>query len=870
MTAVLLTGSRAPATLDLARRFAEEGAFVVVADSQPALTSASRAVGAAYRVPSARFRPWEFAEAVAGIARRHAVDLVVPTCEETFWLAAVADAAPGAADLPGSVGTPARPAATLATPGPSAGALTALRSRLFAPSIGTLRRLHDKAVFAGVLDEIGVAHPETEVIGSRIAWRRRTARRGAHPAGALVVKPAFSRFGTRTRFVAEGEPLPELDRITRDERWLVQERLEGTEFCCYAVAVEGRVTAFVAYRPVWRAGVGAGVALERLDASTGPGAEARAIAERLAAHLSLTGQFGLDLMATAAGVHVLECNPRATSGVHLFARGDGLAGAFAGVEAHPPNRASARLAIPHTMYAVAGMKRPVDVARWLSQVRSPDALRPPGDRVPIPTLLRSVAVQSLTARRARVSLTAASTHDLEWNGEPLPPRPETAPGEAAPSDAAPDSIATFVAGVRAAGGTRALVANVDVEVGSVEVRGEVLPVTSPAGRRREAAFSTTPVGPRGRTAFSSAPQSYVVSPLTHYVRYAREELGDLPSPAVRGVARATLVGLDAVLRAGRVDDVVMVGNALLSTNLLPDLGEGDVVDLTARLVAAHPGRAIAWRSVHGRGSRLPETLRRAGYRLIPSRSVLFAATRDADWSTLRDVKRDQALLEASGYTVRRLPASSVVVPAPAATPSGTELPAATPSAAELPAAAPSGTELPAATPSAAELPAATTPTPDPDPAHARIAELYRQLYIAKYSVSNPQYTAAFVALAQRSGLLEFTVLERDGRIDGVIGYRVAHGLLAAPLVGYDTALPQKTGLYRMLSYLIARTAHDAGVDLHNSSGVADFKRNRGGESELEYTAVYTRHLPARQRAAWAVLDTVVSRVAVPMVARSGL
>ncbi|MCS5719198.1 GNAT family N-acetyltransferase [Herbiconiux sp. CPCC 205763] len=824
MTAVLLTGSRAPATLDLARRFAEEGAFVVVADSEPTLTSASRAVGAAYRVPSARFRPWEFAEAVAGIARRHAVDLVVPTCEETFWLAAAVD-------------------------GASAGLLSELhlselRPRLFAPSIDTLRRLHDKAAFARVLDEIGASRPATEVIDSRIAWRRRAAARAAHPEAALVVKPAFSRFGSRTRFVGPGEPLPAIDRITRDEAWLIQERLAGAEFCSYAVAVEGRVTAFVAYRPVWRAGAGAGVAFERLDASVGPGAEARAIAELLAAHLSLTGQFGLDLMATPAGVRVLECNPRATSGVHLFAHGDGLAGAFSGVAAHPPSLASARLAIPHAMYAVAGMKRPADVASWVAQLRSPDALRPPGDRVPMATLLRSVAVQWRTSRRARVGLTEASTYDLEWNGELVPGRSGAVPSRfAAAEPSAPPSrfvtddsaaatsrscqpsadgvhsgaMAAFVDGVRAAGGTAALVANVDVEMGSTEVGGEVLPVTSPARRRPGASPA-------------SGPPSYVVSPFTHYVHYAREELGELPSPALRVVARLTLGALSAVLRAGRVDEVVMVGNALLSTNLLPDPEERAVVEVTARLVAEHPGRAIAWRSVHGRGSQLPETLRRAGYRLIPSRSVLFAATRDTEWSTLRDVKRDRALLEGSGFTVRRLTARDARPPTPAT----------------------------AATP------------PPPDPVHTRIAELYRQLYIAKYSTSNPQYTAEFVALAQHTGLLEFTLLERDGRIVGVFGSRVAHGLLTAPLVGYDTSVPQEIGLYRMLSYLIARNAHDEGVDLHNSSGVADFKRNRGGEPELEYTAVSTQHLPARQRAAWAVLDAVVNRLAVPMVTRHHL
>ena len=152
----------------------------------------------------------------------------------------------------------------------------------------------------------------------------------------------------------------------------------------------------------------------------------------------------------------------------------------------------------------------------------------------------------------------------------------------------------------------------------------------------------------------------------------------------------------------------------------------------------------------------------------------------------------------------------------------------------------------------------------------RIAELYGMLYLGKYSRLNPDYSPEFIALAQRSGLLRFLLLERDGRIDGVIGYTVAHGLLAAPVVGYDTTLPQEAGLYRMLSYLIARTAHDESADLHASSGVADFKRHRGAEPELEYFAVYARHLGIGPRAAWAALDLLVSRVAAPAVLRAGL
>ncbi|MGA1838027.1 ATP-grasp domain-containing protein [Herbiconiux sp. 11R-BC] len=900
-SSVLLTGGRAPVTADLARRFAEEGAFVVVADSQPNLTAASAAVGAAYRVPSARFRPWEFAAAVQQIARRHAASLVVPSCEETFWLAAAvgsAGAASGAAD-PATVRRPAggvSAADRFRDPTPD---LRFLAERLFAPPLATLRVLHDKAAFARLLGELGIAHPQTAVVSSAIAWRRAAARRGA-TAPAVVLKPAYSRFGTRTVRVAAGEPLPNVAGVSPEHPWLVQRELTGDEFCVSAVAVGGRITAFAAYRPVWRAGTGAAVAFERLDESRPEVGEARAVAERLAEHLGVTGLFGLDLLLGAADasalprVHVLECNPRATSGLHLFGPGDGLAAAFSGRPAEVPGRRAARLALPHALYAVAGIRRPSDARRFVSQLHFPDALRPAGDRIRVTALLRSLAVQGATARTARVPLLAASTHDIEWNGEPLPtprageptwdsrgrvPSPSGCAGEppwdsraGAPSPAgrAGEPLPALSAGERPAGsrageplptgragapspagragewspsafpaqpargewaarlaalsaaegGTRALAPNIDVELGTIPVAGHLLPLTLPNRHRRGAA--------------GAEPASYVVSPLTHYVHYAREEIGELQSRPARLLARGAVAVLERVLRAGRVDDIALIGNALVSTNLLPALDEAEVATVTRELSRRHPRLAIGWRSVHGHGSALPDVLRRAGYRLIASRSVLFTDTRGAEWLSLRDVRRDRALLESSGYTVR-----------PAAVDPATGMSDA--------------------------------------PTRARIAELYRLLYTDKYSRLNPRYTPHFIGVAQRSGFLRFLLIERHeesvpgdpaaagrGSIDAVIGYTVAHGLLAAPVVGYDTALPREAGLYRILSYVIALTAHEAGVELHASSGVADFKRNRGGEPGLEYTAVHTGHLPWRRRVAWAVLDTVVTRVALPMVERQGL
>ena len=84
--------------------------------------------------------------------------------------------------------------------------------------------------------------------------------------------------------------------------------------------------------------------------------------------------------------------------------------------------------------------------------------------------------------------------------------------------------------------------------------------------------------------------------------------------------------------------------------------------------------------------------------------------------------------------------------------------------------------------------------------------------------------------------------------------------ITAPLFGYDTALPQRLGLYRLLSTLTSLEALAQGRVVHFSAGVGPFKRLRGGQAAIEYNAVYTRHLPAGWRRPWRFLQVLMDRL----------
>jgi hypothetical protein len=151
----------------------------------------------------------------------------------------------------------------------------------------------------------------------------------------------------------------------------------------------------------------------------------------------------------------------------------------------------------------------------------------------------------------------------------------------------------------------------------------------------------------------------------------------------------------------------------------------------------------------------------------------------------------------------------------------------------------------------------------------RLIDLYNALYLHKYSYYNPQFTPAFVRLALANKLLTIKILCLNGRFDGVMGYFARNGVSTAPFFGYDTSLPKELGLYRLLTAQMSLDAIEAETLVHLSAGVGPFKRLRGGLPTIEYNLVYDRHLPAYRRRPWALLQSLMDKIAVPVIQKYG-
>jgi hypothetical protein len=378
---IVVTGARAPAALHLARVFHGAGHRVILADTfRYPMSLKTRMKDGYVRLPPPRQSFSDYAAAIAALVAREAPDLVVPTCEEVFYLAAARDR-------------------------------RGIEIPLFAPHFDALAQVHNKADFAEMAVGLGADPPLT----LRLERREDLSKLPA-PAGNFVFKPAWSRFGSRVLIRPSEADIAKL-RPTADDPWVAQAYLPGEEISSYAVAVDGRVTAFQSYRPTYRVGHGAGVAFAAEDVPA-----ARQFVAGLVSRLRWTGQISFDFRRDEAGeLRVIECNPRATSGIHYFGPNDGLAEAFFGEDAVPaPSTASMTLPLAMLAYGLPYAWRHDGLARWYRDfVAMRDISSWPGDRGLLLSQLRALGEIAIKAVREGRGLVETSVRDIEWDGEPL-------------------------------------------------------------------------------------------------------------------------------------------------------------------------------------------------------------------------------------------------------------------------------------------------------------------------------------------------------------------------------------------------------------------------------------------------------------------
>lgn len=314
-------------------------------------------------------------------------------------------------------------------------------------------------------------------------------------------------------------------------------------------------------------------------------------------------------------------------------------------------------------------------------------------------------------------------------------------------------------------------------------------------------------------------QSYVCSIHTAFILYARQEIQRWQdkSPKNKRISLTALFlksivrGMEWMMTAAHVDQIVSVNNWLLSTNLYPEWSGEHLGELTDTLIQQYPHHMIVFRSLNKiTASALITAFKKTGYLLVPARQIYFLHQRFQDYMKKRDTKADLKFLAQTTYRVVH---HDDIMPAD----------------------------------------------------YPRIAHLYQLLYIEKYSAYNPQFTITYIQLCHEQRLLTMIGLRNEqGILDGVVGFFERNGVFTTPLLGYDTELPASLGLYRLLSIILLKHTHTTGLICNKSSGAAHFKRLRGAIPAIEYSAIYIQHLPWGRRAFLKTLAFFLTNVGLPI------
>ncbi|TAF33432.1 MAG: ATP-grasp domain-containing protein [Cytophagales bacterium] len=378
----LVTGARAPVALEWVRRLYAQGHDVYTCDSLVhSLAGCSAAVKAYLRLPAPALEPERFGIEVLKIIQEYHITHVLPTCEEVFYWAALWQKA--------------QP-----------------QAQLIAPSFDKLRTYHSKYLFARLVLKFGLHAPATQHIS-----HRETLDIKELSQKQFVLKPEFSRFATRVFIQTPPQKLIEIPQnlsIDSQNTWVLQDYIAGKHFCSYAFALKGQLKALAVYEAVFRTGQhGACYHFQQKNIP-----EIESINQHFIASENYHGQLALDFIQSESNgkFYLLECNPRATSGLHLLPEQAFWVDEFSG-SLKPKEHQAAMLAAVMLTDGLLKNLKPKKLKLWFQAYQqAQDVIWSNQDQTPFWQQAKLYREFWQIAKQQKISILEASTYGIAWDG----------------------------------------------------------------------------------------------------------------------------------------------------------------------------------------------------------------------------------------------------------------------------------------------------------------------------------------------------------------------------------------------------------------------------------------------------------------------
>ncbi len=361
---VTITCPRAPVTIEWVKIMQRSGHDVTVVDSLYFPMAKYYKNVKFIKIPSPKLDFKNYKREIIRIIENS--DFVIPTCEDVFYLSSVVQD-------------------------------TALKEKVFIPENGLLLGLHNKFTFKQFMNNF-VKVPEMRLIESINQIRTEDKD--------TLLKPVFSRFGTNVIRDVTKKSILGLD-ISEKYPWVQQQFIKGSYLCNYAIIHKGKVISQIVYKPKYLVNNAASTYFELTKNE-----KCNNFIEQFAKDTKYNGQIAFDFIDDGKDLYVLECNPRATSGLHLLS--DSIYfknNTFSSDDTKPFE--SCR--ISKSIYLMFWFK-------YLHEGRLPELIhdykkaRDVVGELPVKAQILSFLEMMYITIRYKTSFAAATTHDIEYNG----------------------------------------------------------------------------------------------------------------------------------------------------------------------------------------------------------------------------------------------------------------------------------------------------------------------------------------------------------------------------------------------------------------------------------------------------------------------
>ncbi|MCR4941798.1 MAG: ATP-grasp domain-containing protein [Campylobacter sp.] len=296
-------------------------------------------------------------------------DFIIPTCEDIFWLA----------KLPLNDNE---------------------RKKCLMPPVEILLQLHNKFSFFNLLPEcenIGIVKTKLIKDKSEIDYSKEKS----------ILKPVYSRFGQKIIRDVNPQTCKNLE-ISATIAWVQQKFIQGENYCNFLIAQNGNLIAHSAYRPKWLINNAAASYFEPIYDK-----RIENFAQKFCKKLNFTGQAAFDFIDDGKKLWVIECNPRSTSGLHLFSGRIELS--KQGELSYLGQRKTQSLRVGYSLpllFSLNAIKNKKFKKLWHDFYNSQDVL----NHLPFYAPILSFSELIIKACYNKQSLSAASTADIEYNG----------------------------------------------------------------------------------------------------------------------------------------------------------------------------------------------------------------------------------------------------------------------------------------------------------------------------------------------------------------------------------------------------------------------------------------------------------------------